>query len=467
MTTEATARPVRALTVGAVALISLVAFEALAVATVMPAVAADLDGLSVYALAFGAPLASGVVGMALAGTWSDGAGARRPLVVGVALFATGLVLAGLAPHIAVFVLGRGVQGLGGGMVNVALYALVGSVVPEPQRPKLFAWFSAAWVVPAMVGPAVSGLLLHTLGWRSVFLLVPALAVPATLVMWPVARRAGEAGAERAATADPASARRVLLAAVAGTGAAVLQVTASRPQPGWRVVALAALVVVVWCARRMLPAGLFRLVRGLPAVVAVRGLIGASFAGAETYLPLLLVRERRWDPAVAGLVLTLGAVAWSVGSWIQGRRPEPEARYRFSRVGVALLAAGVGVILGSALPGVPAWIAPLGWAVGGGGMGLVYSSTSLLALHLTPPERHGEAGSALTTGESLTMSVVLALGGGLFAALLPARVVEGAPVGHAPFLAALSVAVLAEVLAVVAARRMAPGPSPEGPPDQPR
>ena len=452
---------VRALTIGAVALISLIAFEALAVATVMPAVAADLNGLAVYALAFGAPAASGVVGMALAGAWADGVGVRRPLVVGVALFVAGLLLCGTAAHIAVFVTGRAVQGLGGGMVNVALYALVGSVVPEPARPRLFAYFSAAWVLPAMIGPAISGLLLHTLGWRAVFLLVPALAVPASLVMWPVVRSARVAGAGAGAGAGSGAGagavrRRVLLAAGAGTSAAVLQVAASRPQPGWRLLAVVALAVVVGCATRLLPRGLFRLARGVPAVVAVRGLIGAAFAGAETYLPLLLVREHRWDPAVAGAVLTLGAFGWSAGSWIQGRYPQPAARYRLSRIGTSLLVVGVGTILATALPGVPAVTAPVGWTVGAVGMGMVYSSTSLLVLHLSPPERHGEASSALTTGESLTMSVVLALGGGLFAAFLPIGLAADAPAGHAPYVAGVSVAVLSAVLAVVAARRMAPG-----------
>ena len=451
---------VRALTIGAVALVSLIAFEALAVAVVMPAVAGDLDGLSIYALAFGAPAASSVVGMALAGAWSDAVGVRRPLVVGVGLFVAGLLLCGTAPHIAVFVTGRAVQGLGSGMVTVALYALVGSVVPELARPRVFAAFSAAWVVPAMVGPAISGLLLHTLGWRAVFLLVPALAVPSSLIVWPVVR-ASRPPAGREAVAPGVVRRRVLLAAGAGTSAAVLQVTASRSQPGWRLLAVVALGVVGWCAVRLLPPGLFRLERGVASVVAVRGLIGAAFAGAETYLPLLLVRERRWDPAVAGAVLTVGAVAWSVGSWFQGRYPQPQARYRLSRAGTSLLVVGVVTILVTALPGVPGAIAPVGWSIGALGMGMVYSSTSLLALHLSPPERHGEASSALQTSESLTISVVLALGGGLFAAFLPLGLAADAPAGHAPYLAGVSVAVLSAVLAVVAARRMAPG-RPAGP-----
>jgi MFS family permease len=450
---------VRALTIGAVALISLIAFEALAVATVMPTVAADLDGLSVYALAFGAPMATSVVGMALAGAWSDGVGARRPLAVGVVLFAVGLLLCGSAPSIALFVLGRGVQGLGGGMQIVALYALVGSVVPEPRRPRLFAWFSAAWVLPAMLGPAVSGLLLHTVGWRPVFLIVPALTIPAWLVMWPAVRgskplRDDDAGGS---VGRGAVRRRVLLAAGAGASAATLQVLGTSSHPWARGLSVVAFGAVLWCSWRLLPAGLFRLQHGLPAVVAVRGLIGASFAGADTFLPLLLVRRHGWDPAVAGLVLTVGATSWSAGSWLQGRYPATAARYRLSRLGTAMLATGVATIVVMALPGVPVWIGPIGWAVAGCGIGMTYSSTSFLALHLSPSDRHGESSSALTTSESLTSAVVLAIGGALFALLLPTGVGAAGATGSAPFVAGISVALLAGLLSIVAAWRMSPPP----------
>ena len=68
-----------ATTVGMFGLIAFVAFEAMAVTTVMPSVARDLDGLALYALSFAAPLASGVVGMVGAGMWSDRAGPRGPV----------------------------------------------------------------------------------------------------------------------------------------------------------------------------------------------------------------------------------------------------------------------------------------------------------------------------------------------------------------------------------------------------
>src|SRR6478735_4378046 len=84
------------ITIGACALVFLGAFESLAVTTVMPAVSLDLDGERLYALAFAGPLATGVIGMAVAGNWADRRGPVAPLYLSVALFVVGLVVAGLA-----------------------------------------------------------------------------------------------------------------------------------------------------------------------------------------------------------------------------------------------------------------------------------------------------------------------------------------------------------------------------------
>jgi MFS family permease len=420
----------------------------------MPAVAADLGGLALYALAFGAPLATSVVGMAVAGAWSDATGGRRPLLAGVALLAASLVGCALAPSMPLFVLGRAVQGLGSGLLVVALYALVGAVVPEERRPRVFAWFAAAWVLPAMVGPALSGLVLQVASWRAVFLVVPALALPAALVMVPALRGTGHTPSERGAGALDVR-RRILLATLAGVGAAVLQGAGTRREPVWLVLAGLALVVVLWSASRLLPAGTFRLRRGLPAVVAVRGLIGAGFVGAEAFLPLLLVRERGWTPGVAGLTLTVGAVAWSSTAWLQGRRPDIGVRYRLTSAGTLLLVVGLVCCLVAAAPGMPGLLVVVGWGFGGAGMGLSYSSTSLLALHLSPPERQGEASAALTTSEALAGAIALALAGTAFAAALPAGIGPSAPAGSAPYLAGLGVAAVGGLLAGVAAQRLAP------------
>ena len=71
--------PYAAASIGMLALISILAFEQLAVATVMPGVAAALGDSSLYAAAFGAAVAAGIAGMVTAGHWCDRAGPAAPL----------------------------------------------------------------------------------------------------------------------------------------------------------------------------------------------------------------------------------------------------------------------------------------------------------------------------------------------------------------------------------------------------
>ena len=158
-----------ATTVGMFALCAFVAFEATAVTTVMPSVAAQLDGVGLYALSFAAPLASGVVGMVAAGGWSDRRGPIAPLALALVLFASGLVVCGLAPSMEVLVAGRVLQGLGGGALTVCLYVLVGLIFPAALQPAIFTSFAAAWVLPTLFGPALAAYVAHVAGWRWVFL----------------------------------------------------------------------------------------------------------------------------------------------------------------------------------------------------------------------------------------------------------------------------------------------------------
>ena len=142
-----------ATTIGMFALIAFVAFEAMAVTTVMPTVAADLDGVPLYALSFAAPLAGGVVGMVAAGMWSDRRGPVTPLVTSMVLFSLGLLVCGTAASMEILVAGRVLQGLGGGALTVGLYVVVGLVFPAVLQPAVFASFAAAWVLPSLFGPA--------------------------------------------------------------------------------------------------------------------------------------------------------------------------------------------------------------------------------------------------------------------------------------------------------------------------
>lgn len=107
-------RGYRALSIGIVSVVLLIAFEATAVGTAMPVAARELDGVSLYAFAFSAYFTTSLCGMVLSGQWADRRGPLAPLGAGIAAFAAGLLLAGTAASMWMFIAGRAVQGLGAG-----------------------------------------------------------------------------------------------------------------------------------------------------------------------------------------------------------------------------------------------------------------------------------------------------------------------------------------------------------------
>ncbi|SCL60209.1 Major Facilitator Superfamily protein [Micromonospora citrea] len=443
----------RAMTVGSVALVSLLAFEALAVGTAMPTVARSLDGLALYGIAFGGPFAAGVLAMVVSGIWCDTRGPRAPMWHGLVWFVVGLLVAGGATAMNALVVGRIVQGFGSGLLSVALYVIVGQAYPEALHRRIFAAFAAAWVVPSLVGPALAGLIVEHLGWRWVFLAVPVVAVPAVLLIHPGLRAIGTG---TTAGLPAGAAARIGWACGAAVSAALLHIGGQ--QRGATAVGLVALALVglLVCAPRLLPAGFLRAGRGLPTVIGLRGLASAAFVGAEVVIPLMLSRERGLSPTAAGLVLTTGALAWSLGSWAQGRMPAPRSRATLPRAGLTCIAVGTAVVTLAVAPAVPVWVGVLGWAGAGLGMGLLYPSLSVLTLELSAPGEQGRNSSSLQLGDSLFAATVLALTGAVLAA--------GAVPGPGSYAGTLAVAAGLAVLGVLIAGRVVPGPSAVRPAD---
>ena len=440
----------RAALVGILTLVTSIAFEALAVSTAMPVVATDLGGLREYGLAFSLFLTTSLFGMVAAGGWGDARGPHGPLLTGLALFSAGSAVCALAPTYPVLLAGRLLAGGGGGLLVVTMYLVIAALWPESARPRVFAWVSAAWVLPGLVGPAVAGALAQHASWRLVFALVlPVVVGAALLLRGPMsafpAQRTTSAGAHRAADGIVV-APRARLAAGAGlaVGAVAVQwgTTALRPLP--LVVAVAGAVLVVVAASRLLPRGSWRSVRGLPSVVGVRGLYTACFTGAEAYLPLMLVTVAGFTPVEAGLELTGAAIGWSFGSYLQGRPDLRVPRHRLMSFAGALVAVMVAALALPAVGLVPFWLAVVTWCVAGVGMGLGMTSTSVLVLSLSAQDAKGRSSSALQLSDALGSVVGISLGGALLAL---ARAAEGPAVSGTAF--ALVFAVLAPIGLVAA------------------
>jgi len=408
----------RALTIGLCATIVAIAFETISVATAMPVAARDLNGLNYYAWAFSLFLIGMLFATVVCGRLSDRIGPAKPLLAGLMIFLVGLVVSGTAQHMTQLVLGRLVQGLGSGTMNVAIFVCVAQTYSPKQRPKMFTYISAAWVLPSFIGPPVSAWLTNRLSWHWVFFAVIPLVIFGGAMAWPSLRQMIRLGQP---SNDDASSRPAPLWAAALLCGATAALQLAGQRLGWTGLGLLVIGLAMLLAAlpRLMPPGFLRFRRGLSQVIQTRGLLPGAFFGAEAFVPLMLVEQRSIPLFQAGAVLTVGAVGWTAGSWLQSRPWFPIRRDVLITLGCCSVAFGlVLVTLVACVPTLPYVLVAVSWVFGGLGMGLATSSTSLAVMSLSTTSEQGRNASSLNVYDALGSAIFIGVAGAIFAALHP-------------------------------------------------
>ncbi|MBI4952552.1 MAG: MFS transporter [Myxococcales bacterium] len=406
----------RRLTAGILLAIGVFAVEGMGVVPALPLAMRELGALPAFAWSFSAFMLAWLVGTVAAGLLADARGPRLPMAIGLFVFGAGLLAASAAPHVAPFLAGRVLQGAGGGGMMAAAYVAVARGYPDALRARMMAVTASVWILPAALGPVLSGAVAESVGWRFVFLgVVPLVALAALVVLAPLGaldtRRPSDGGA------------RLLSALRVALGAATILVAVGLFETH---VALALAVLAlglglfVPALGTLLPRGTFLARRGLPAGMAARALLSFSFFGTEALVPLVTMELRGATATRAGLALTAGAVGWISASWALDRleaRVGAARRVRAVGGGFALVAAGTALVAGVLLSSLPLWLLLVGWCVAGAGIGLAYSAGTLLCFAAAPAGREGEVSGQLQVAEALSNAAGTGLGGALATGLL--------------------------------------------------
>jgi hypothetical protein len=203
--------------------------------------------------------------------------------------------------------------------------------------------------------------------------------------------------------------------------------------------LASTAALVSALRAVLPPGTLTAAPGIPALTALRALLGAAFGTVAGLLPLMLTQVHRYGPAAAGVSLTITGIFWAAGSNLQSltavqRRTSVVARLR---AGFVLITAGS---LGPALLAVdlvPGWTGLGLWAVASIGIGICSPTISTQVLALSSQADQGRNSAASMLAPSVSQAVAFAasgaaiawqaphLTGALFAAIMVAAAALGA------------------------------------------
>ncbi|HET9778657.1 MAG TPA: MDR family MFS transporter [Propionibacteriaceae bacterium] len=405
-------------------------------APALPAVAGDLGGLDQIPAVVTAYFAAATVVMPTYGKLGDRFGRPRVLLVAIGVFMGGAVLCAIAQSMAVLVTARIIQGAGGGGLMIGAQAVLGEVVSPRERGRYLGLLSGVYILAAVGGPLLGGLVVDHLSWRWIFVgylplgLLALIMVRRTLRL-PVPQARPPIDYAGAILLAIAVLSIVLLAGVVGR---------ANPNPAWAVSALIVLAVAAtatWLltARRaadpILPLRLFR-DRSFAIPTAISFLIGFALFGTVSYLPSYLQIATGASSTRAGLVVTVLMAGVIITLIISGQLISRTGRYRiFPIMGTALATGGL-ALLATVDPATPTPVMLAFLLLIGFGVGLTMQVMILVAQNGAPRADLGTATSTVTFLRQIGASAGVAVVGAMitlrFIERLPTAVVDRLPGG---------------------------------------
>ncbi|MBF6203802.1 MFS transporter [Streptomyces gardneri] len=374
------------------------------VGSLLPSAVADIGGDRLYAWSTTIFSVAQVAGTLAVSRMLSLRGTVGSYLIGFGVFAAGSVVCAVSPVMAVFLIGRGVQGLGAGLLTGLGFAAVYVALPQSLWVRGTALISAMFGVGTIVGPAMGGLFAQVGLWRAAFVVLAVVGVAA----------AGSAPRVLPKSDDrqtPAPVPIVSLALVVGAATAV---SVAGVVSGVAVMTLAlavavasVLVFLAWerrAGQRILPVATYRSGSPLRWVYLTIVVLSAG-VGVEMFLPLFGQRLAGLPPVVAGFFGAALSLAWPVSQMLVASVQQEATIRRLRVAGPLLLATGfLGLALLQrshvSLPMILAWLPLLFLA--GAGIGIAWPHLSVAAMTSAPdPEEGQKAAAAIAT--ILTMS----------------------------------------------------------------
>ena len=353
----------------------------------------------------------------LSGSLADRFGRRRVFQIGLVAFSLGSLLCSLAPSLRWLIAFRGLQAIGGSMLNpVAMSIIVNTFTDRADRAKAIGvWGSVAGLSLAS-GPVLGGLLVSGFGWRSIFWIT----VPVGLIAIVLTQRfVPESRAEQPRRLDPPGQLLVIVFLGCLTAGII-----EGPRIGWgsapivalfAVAVLAAIALVVVESRRREPLIDMRYFRSVPfSGAALIAVVTLAALGGFLFLNTLYLQDVGGFSALHAGLLTipmaamLGVFATVSGRLVASRGPR-----------VALIVSGVLIAVGAGLSlGLSAhtalWYLVVAYLVFGAGAGLVSTPMTNTAMSGMPRDQAGVAGAIVSTCRQTGAAVGVAVTGSIIA-----------------------------------------------------
>lgn len=377
------------------------------VATILPDMVRDLEGVELTGWAFALYELGAIVAGASGGRLVSYIPLRTNMTIAAIVFALGACICAFAPTMPIFLFGRLIEGLGGGALVSLAFVSVERLFPMRIWPQLFGIMSVVWGVAAFTGPLVGAIVAEWLNWRWAF----AIFTLAGLAMATVAFRVlSTAGAVKTVGDKPPPFPFVALLVLAGSivmiATAGVNIELVRSSIllalGLGGLALFFRLDAMKPASRLFPSGPFDLRTRVGSGLTMAAALCVSTCSITVYGPLLLTTLHGMPLLVTGYIIAMESIAWSIlAIAVANIRPRHERTVIL--VGVIMIAVS---IAGFAFA-VPYGSIPLLFAcaiIQGGGFGVAWPFVTRMIVASAPANERTIAASGLPAMQRIGYSV---------------------------------------------------------------
>ena len=398
----------RFLAIGLVSCTSLIALETTSLLTALPTIAEDLGGDYLYGATLSAYMLASIIGLVAAGEQADRRGPKSPFAVCIAVFLLGLVVASAASSMPVVLVGRLLQGAGAGGLAPITFVIIKRMWSEERRTRIFAWISAGWVLPSLIAPGLAGFVTKEFGWRWVFIGIAPLALVTALFCLVAMGSLLTVPEPNESNGPQKSKLRQAIALAGGVALFIAGVQSRHVGPAVGLVAIG-LALSIPAFAVLMPRGIWRAQRGLPAILACRMFATAAFLSVDSFVPLAADRIHGASATIQGFVIIGAALSWSVGSALSTRRSHLSVS-RSATTGFVLILLGVLAVVPVLSADWPLLATFGSWCLGGLGMGILFVPTSVAATAYADHGNEGIVGSQLNLADNLGFALMGGIGG---------------------------------------------------------
>lgn len=380
--------------------------------TVLPSVIKEIGGLNLYAWNTTLFVIASILGSTLTAKLLDIVGSRKSYTIASILFMIGSLICALATNMPIMLIGRTIQGLGGGFLFALSYTMIYTVFDERLWPRAMALISGMWGIATLLGPALGGIFAEMDAWRAAFgILIPITLLYLMLVWLVLPEREHN---------NPTNKLPIPQLVLLITAVLVISIGSMSQSQLWNIagIVLASIIILVFIRKeftnetKLLPKNALRLNSPLLTLYMTIGLLVIAMT-SETFVPYFLQKLHAQTPLASGYLAALMAAGWTISEIFS-------SGYKNNAIRKAIISGPILVLLGMLILAfsmpydnqskIILGLICIGLILVGFGIGLGWPHLLTRILQVAPIDDKDSAATSITTIQLFATALGSALAG---------------------------------------------------------